>query len=391
MPFAENGAKADIPNSQQESGRASYDLGFPPETSQPLEAGGFAPARVDMQGILYSLSAHTFFQQSGSMYQWSNALDYNANARVLGSDGNVYVAVAANGISSTVRNPVNDVNHVAWKPYALSLADILYPVGSIYMTVSNANPGTLFGGTWQKIQGRFLLGQDSSHAAGTTGGAGTVTLTTNNMPAHTHGFSLTAASNGNHSHSLQSATAASNGAHTHTLRAADVTANSAGKHTHTATTASAGAHTHGPGTFVITGHLAASGLFDINEAPDQMYSNGALSFYTTTNPKGDADKTGTNSKGIELHATKDSGWTGSTSSNGAHTHTITVAETGTHTHTVSGTTASAGAHTHTVSGTTNTTGAHTHNITGTISNAGGNTAINIMPPYFVVNIWQRTA
>ena len=34
----------------------------------------------------------------------------------------------------------------------------VYPVGSIYMSVNNASPSTLFGGTWERIQGRFLLG-----------------------------------------------------------------------------------------------------------------------------------------------------------------------------------------------------------------------------------------
>ena len=29
-----------------------------------------------------------------------------------------------------------------------SLLDIIYPVGSIYMSVKSTNPGTLFGGTW---------------------------------------------------------------------------------------------------------------------------------------------------------------------------------------------------------------------------------------------------
>ena len=32
------------------------------------------------------------------------------------------------------------------------IADAIYPVGSIYMSVNAANPSTLFGGTWQRIQ-----------------------------------------------------------------------------------------------------------------------------------------------------------------------------------------------------------------------------------------------
>ena len=36
--------------------------------------------------------------------------------------------------------------------------DLIYPVGSIYMSVNDTNPKTFFGGQWTKIEGRFLLG-----------------------------------------------------------------------------------------------------------------------------------------------------------------------------------------------------------------------------------------
>lgn len=48
--------------------------------------------------------------------------------------------------------------------------DKIYPVGSIYLSVSSANPTDLFGGTWERIQNRFLLAAGSSYAAGSTGG-----------------------------------------------------------------------------------------------------------------------------------------------------------------------------------------------------------------------------
>jgi len=62
-----------------------------------------------------------------------------------------------------------------------------YPVGSIYLSVNATDPATLFGGTWQRIQDMFLLAAGSTYAAGTTGGQTTVSLTTANLPAHTHG------------------------------------------------------------------------------------------------------------------------------------------------------------------------------------------------------------
>ena len=67
--------------------------------------------------------------------------------------------------------------------------DNVYPVGSIYMNVNSTNPGTLFGGTWEQIQGKFLLGMSSSYPAGSQGGEAEHTLSTNEMPAHSHNFS----------------------------------------------------------------------------------------------------------------------------------------------------------------------------------------------------------
>ncbi len=48
--------------------------------------------------------------------------------------------------------------------------DSIYPVGSIYMSVSEADPAALFGGTWERIQDRFLLGA-GTYAPGTAGGS----------------------------------------------------------------------------------------------------------------------------------------------------------------------------------------------------------------------------
>lgn len=64
--------------------------------------------------------------------------------------------------------------------------NMIYPVGSIYMSVNNVSPSTLFGGTWEQIKDKFLLSCGDTYAAGTTGGEATHTLTTNEMPLHTH-------------------------------------------------------------------------------------------------------------------------------------------------------------------------------------------------------------
>ena len=53
---------------------------------------------------------------------------------------------------------------------AQELLDIIYPVGSIYLTVNDINPQTLFGGTWEQIKDRFLIGAGDLYIAGKTGG-----------------------------------------------------------------------------------------------------------------------------------------------------------------------------------------------------------------------------
>lgn len=71
---------------------------------------------------------------------------------------------------------------------APAVVDAFYPVGSIYTTTKNTDPNTLFPGTvWARLNGaRFLLNADSSHAAGSTGGAAEVTLSVDQMPVHSH-------------------------------------------------------------------------------------------------------------------------------------------------------------------------------------------------------------
>lgn len=70
--------------------------------------------------------------------------------------------------------------------YLDKLNGLLYPVGSIYISVNNTNPATLFGGEWEQIKDRFLLSAGDTYTVGNTGGEATHTLTTNEMPAHNH-------------------------------------------------------------------------------------------------------------------------------------------------------------------------------------------------------------
>lgn len=107
------------------------------------------------------------------------------------------------------------------------------------------------------LRNRFIVGAGGEYAVGDTGGAKEVTLTVDEIPAHTH--SGTTGSAGSHTHS---ASTNSTGSHTHTYTryssrpasmigsgqgwggTSSVNTSSAGAHTHTVTVQSAGAHTH---------------------------------------------------------------------------------------------------------------------------------------------------
>lgn len=69
------------------------------------------------------------------------------------------------------------------------LLDAVYPIGSLYMSVSAAEPNTLFGGTWERLKDRFLLAAGDTYAAGATGGEAAHTLTVEEMPSHNHSLS----------------------------------------------------------------------------------------------------------------------------------------------------------------------------------------------------------
>ena len=94
------------------------------------------------------------------------------------------------------------------------LVDLIYPVGSIRMTSSTVGAATFMGGTWELWgSGRVPVGVNSSdtdfNAAEKTGGAKTVSLSTSNLPSHSHTLSsgtVTIGSESGHTHQAASGT-----------------------------------------------------------------------------------------------------------------------------------------------------------------------------------------
>lgn len=82
-----------------------------------------------------------------------------------------------------------------------AVANAVYPVGSIYMSINSTNPSTLFGGQWEQLKDKFLLGCGDIYQNGTTGGEASHVLTTSEMPSHNHSASTNSA--GGHRHTFK--------------------------------------------------------------------------------------------------------------------------------------------------------------------------------------------
>ena len=236
------------------------------------------------------------------------------------------------------------------------LLNLVYPVGSIYWSSNNTNPGTLFGGTWTQIKDRFILAAGDSYSNGATGGAATVTLTVSNMPSHSHSFT-------------PSGTVSS---HTHT----------GPSHSHSFTpsgTVASHSHTIGSSSSYI-------GVSDVSSGGDVFEDVGECGAYNATG-HWRFRKYSFKSGAIGSTAPSFTGTAGTTGET-APSFTGTAGTTGATAPSFTGTAGTTGA-----AGTGNT-GATAPSFTGTAGYTGANgsgSAFSILPPYVVKYCWERTA
>lgn len=231
-------------------------------------------------------------------------------------------------------------------PEKTDILNMTYPVGSIYMSVNDASPATLFGGEWERIEDTFLLSAGKNHEAGSTGGEESHTLTASEMPSHTHDFSGTTSSAGSHSHTAGTGEA---GWHGHSG-----TTSTNGWHGHDASTGGAGGHNHSvTNDMGIISHSSTN--FGYATGSSGPWAIGAGTVYASL-------------VGDHTHSVSIGG-------SGSHSHTLSIDGNGTHTHTVS----------------VGAAGDHSHTFSGTTTGAGSGSAHNNMPPYLAVYVWKRTA
>lgn len=184
------------------------------------------------------------------------------------------------------------------------ILNLFFPVGSI--KIGGSDPGAYLGGTWTLRPDLMIVGAGNLYPEGSQGGSPDAVVV-----EHNH---------------VGSGTTGTAGAHTHTI---------------SGTAASAGWHGHPGNGWTFSVYIGTRESEDVGEI---------------------------SGKGWHMTQVKKGGsWGGYSSIPGAGTHT------------------------HSVSGSTTSNGDHTHTVVVDVANSGVSGTGKNMPPYRAYNIWERTA
>ena len=281
--------KATIPVS---AGADSIDLSklYPSAYELPLDAGGQAVGRTEMNALFSTMAENIYFMQQGGIYEYSNAIDYTVGTRVL-YNGDIYKCIQAHSHS----DPKAPTNTSYWTKFAL-ITDLnplynLVPTG-VFLPYGGVSAPS----GWLLCDGSAVSRTTYANlfaVIGTRYGAGDGS-TTFNVPKLNDGSFVrgvaTSAVGTSYSASLPPLTASSAGAHTHTR-----------------------------GTMEIVGTVI----------PVSSYASSILANYTGAFYKLNYGQKGAEDQDYSTNVVPGFGfqasrsWTGATSSNGAHTHTVT--------------------------------------------------------------------
>lgn len=267
-----------------------------------IDSGSQGVNRIDLIGVKYLYNSGTGLESCALSVVKGTPTSGEPTTPTY-TDGNILegASEAFYPLYSVTINGITPSEPVSLFHMMANTVNCPFPIGSVLQMTSATNPNDIYPGTtWQKIQGAFLLGSSSGHSLGTTGGAETVTLTSENMPAHTHTYAK-----------------ANSNTNSHTL-----TVNQIPSHSH--------------GIKSNLGSILAS--FGV-DASWTNSSSGAKLF---------TDSDSTSHRMSYVNATQ------ATGGGGGHSHGI------------------------------NTTSTNS-------GSAGSGTAVNTMPPYKVVNMWERVA
>lgn len=284
---AEPGTSADTVDIPQTAGADELDLTklWPGAFEVPLVSGGSPVIRAQMNKFMQVLLQNIYFMQVGGVYLYQADKDYTIGTRVL-FNGDFYRCIQANGPGSTVANPTNSTY---WDKFVCASELETTPAGVIvpYGGVTVPSGYLACNGAEVSRTGKARL----FSAIGTKWGEGDG-VTTFNVP------------NLNNDSFLKGVTASAVGnSYSATLPAM--------------TASSAGAHTHTRGTMNITGDFSTTDCGEIEVPTGALYHGGTKGDYTMSGFGGGVPA---HDYLVKFNAART--WSGSTSSNGAHTHTV---------------------------------------------------------------------
>lgn len=308
VPFASGGNTNAVPNGAQVNGAVSYTTGFTTDYEKAYEEIDAKDVeRMDMNGILKDITSAINDLQTNGASTWTLDGAPHPKGALVWYQNKLYQ-------SRKDLNTSTPSHGADW--YEVDLQARIMPVGSTYMQFPNQpDPAALWGGTWQE-----LYANDSVffRTAGSASAPFDGTVQSDEIKGHSH-----------------SATTASEG-----------------YHNHAASTGIAGGHTHTRGTMNITGNVGRTISYPSSDSNQQT---GAFS-RTGTHSTADNGSGAGYFYNTDFDASRS--WTGTTSTAGAHTHSVTV----------------------------NSSGAHSHAVT--VNSTGGN---ETRPKNITVKIWVRAA
>lgn len=149
------------------------------------------PATIKSQKIEYQASTSGTLPPSGSwvttppivakgQYLWSRTtIQFNSGSALI-SYGVSYMGRDGLGTVSSFAgytpDPMGNIDPQKWN------LEVNHPVRSWWFSDDPKSPAELFGGTWEKMEGRMLIGASSKYTAGSTYGSESVKLNISNIP-----------------------------------------------------------------------------------------------------------------------------------------------------------------------------------------------------------------
>lgn len=139
-------------------------------------------SQIQTVGVKDVRTTNTLKVWTGTKQQYDAITTKDANTLYNITDDADSTSVAS--LLSQVQTQINNV----YNSITSTVLDMVYPVGSIYLSVNNVNPATLFGGTWVQIKDTFLLAAGDTYSNGGTGGSADAVVVSHNhtQNAHSH-------------------------------------------------------------------------------------------------------------------------------------------------------------------------------------------------------------